>query len=60
MGGKGKRKDNGHQHEDGEEECSGDHGVEGGSWKGKKRTRRTARNAYEKTPKIGGANDVKK
>ena len=60
MGGKGKRKNNGHQHGDGEEGCQGGHAGEGGSWKGKERARRTARNAYEKAPKNGGAGDVKK
>lgn len=60
MGGKGKRKDNGHQHGDGEEGCGDRHGGEGGSWKGKERPRRTARNAYERAPKNGGVVDVKK
>lgn len=60
MGGKGKRKDNGHQHGDGEEGCGGGHGGKGSSWKGKERARRTARNAYEKAPKNQGVSDAKK
>lgn len=57
MGGQGKRKSSGHQHGDGEEGCRG---GEGSSRKGKERTRRTARNAYEKAPKNMRADDVKK
>ncbi|MCJ1425067.1 hypothetical protein MMC29_002955 [Sticta canariensis] len=60
MGGKGKRKDNGHQYGDGKEGCGAGHGGEGSSWKGKERARRTARNAYEKAPKNQGASDAKK
>ncbi|MCJ1465743.1 hypothetical protein MMC07_004362 [Pseudocyphellaria aurata] len=60
MGGNGKRKDNGRQRGHGEEGCRGGHDRAGGSWKGKERARRTARNAYEETPRNGGTSDMKK